>query len=156
VKPLPELVAAEPAAPAPPVGSVAERFAAFMRPGALALAALPPLGLGAGVLLAVAATWELTSWKWRAVRRCHLIQPMPPRGAAADAACAREGLRYGARCVGACWAPMLAMVAAGHLAVGLMALLTLVLSAEKIVVRSARLRGPAAAALAGAAVLALL
>jgi predicted metal-binding membrane protein len=51
---------------------------------------------------------------------------------------------------------MLAMVAAGHLALGLMALVTLVMSAEKIVVRSARLRGPAAAVLAGAAVLALL
>jgi predicted metal-binding membrane protein len=124
--------------------------------GALALAALPPLGLGAGVLLALAAAWELTPWKWRAVRRSHLIEPMPPRGAAADAACAREGLRHGVRCVGACWAPMLAMVAAGHLALGLMALLTLLMSAERIVVRSARLRGPAAAALAGAAVLALL
>jgi predicted metal-binding membrane protein len=124
--------------------------------GALALAALPPLGRGAGVVLAVAAAWELTPWKWRAVRRCHLIEPMPPRGAAADAACARGGLGYGARCIGACWAPMLAMAAAGHLALGLMALLTLVLSAEKIVVRSARLRGSAAAVLAGAAVLALL
>lgn len=124
--------------------------------GALALAALPPLGLGAAVLLAFAAAWELTPWKWHAVRRCHLIEPLPPRGAPADAACAREGLRYGGRCVGACWAPMLAMAAAGHLALGLMALLTLVLSTEKIVVRSARLRGPAAAVLAGAAVLALL
>ena len=48
--------------------------------GALALAALPPLGLGAAVLLAFAAAWELTPWKWHAVRRCHLIEPLPPRG----------------------------------------------------------------------------
>jgi len=44
--PLPPLVAAEPApAAAPPAASVAERLAAFMRPGPLTLAALPPLSL---------------------------------------------------------------------------------------------------------------
>ena len=44
--PLPPLVAAEPASAAvPPAASVAERLAAFMRPGSLTLAALPPLSL---------------------------------------------------------------------------------------------------------------
>jgi predicted metal-binding membrane protein len=124
--------------------------------GKLALAALPSLGLGVSVLLALAAAWELSSWKWRAVRRCHLTRALPPRGARADAACAREGLRYGTRCVASCWPAMLAMAAAGHLALGLMALLTIVVTAEKIVVRSARLRAPAAALLAGAAAGALL
>jgi predicted metal-binding membrane protein len=124
--------------------------------GWLALGALPLLGLGSGVLLAAAAAWELTPWKWRAVRRCHLIEPLPPRGSHADAACAREGFRYGSRCVTSCWAAMLAMAAAGHLALGLMALLALVATAEKLVVRSARLRGPAVALLAGAAAVALL
>lgn len=124
--------------------------------GALALAALPLLGVGAGVLLAAAAAWELTRGKWRALRRCHLLEPLPPRGNRADAACAGQGLRYGARCVTSCWAPMLAMAAAGHLAVALMALLTVVITVEKTVVRSARLRSPAAATLAGAAVVALL
>jgi predicted metal-binding membrane protein len=124
--------------------------------GALALAALPLLGLGAGVLLAAAAVWELGAVKWRAVRRCHLIEPLPPRGTRADAACARAGLRYATRCVASCWPLMLAMAAAGHLALGVMALGTVVVTAEKIVVRSARLRGPAAAVLAGAAVVALL
>ena len=109
----------------------------------------------AGALLALAAVWELTAWKWRAVRRCHLIEVLPPHGAKADAACAREGLRYGWRCVVSCWPLMLTMAAAGHQAVALMALLTVVVAAEKIVVRSARLRAPAAAALAGAALLAL-
>ena len=43
---LPPLRAAEPAAAAmPPAASVAERLAAFMRPGSLTLAALPPLSL---------------------------------------------------------------------------------------------------------------
>ena len=110
---------------------------------------------GVGVLLALAAVWQLTPWKWRAVRRCHLIEALPPRGARADAACARAGLRYGGRCLASCWPLMLAMAAAGHQAVALMALATVVVAAEKIVVRSARLRAPAAALLAGAALLAL-
>jgi hypothetical protein len=42
------------------------------------------------------------------------------------------------------------------MALGLMALATVVMTAEKIVVRSARLRGAAAAVLGGAAVVALL
>lgn len=108
-----------------------------------------------GALLALAAVWELTAWKWRAVRRCHLVEALPPHGARADAACARAGLRYGWRCVVSCWPLMLAMAAAGHQAVALMALMTVVVAAEKIVVGSARLRAPAAAALAGAALLAL-
>lgn len=124
--------------------------------GALALAALPSAGVDVAMLLAVAAGWELSSWKWRAVRRCHLTRALPPRGARADAACAREGLRYGARCVASCWPAMLAMAAAGHLALGLMALLAVVVTVEKIVVRSARLRAPAAGLLAGAAAVALL
>jgi len=45
MKPLPPLLAAEPAPAAPPAASVGERLAAFMRPGALTLAALPPLSL---------------------------------------------------------------------------------------------------------------
>ncbi len=124
--------------------------------GALALAALPTLGLGVGVLVAAASAWELSPFKWRAVRRCHLIDPLPPRGSRADAACARAGFRYARRCVASCWPLMLAMAAAGHLALGLMALATVVVTAEKTVSRSARLRGPAAALLAGAAVVVLL
>jgi predicted metal-binding membrane protein len=117
--------------------------------GAVALAVAGAASVS--VLLAVAAAWELTAWKWRAVRRCHLIEALPPRGARADAACARAGLKYGSRCLVSCWPLMLAMAAAGHQAVALMAVLTVIVAAEKIVVRSARLRGPAAAVLAAAA-----
>jgi hypothetical protein len=46
-------------------------------------------------------------------------------------------------------------LAAAAAATGAWALLTAIVAAEKIVVRSARLRGPAAALLAGAALLAL-
>ena len=54
-----------------------------------------------------------------------------------------------------CWPLMLAMAAASHQAVALMAVLAVVFAAEKILVRSARLRWPAAAVLAAAALLAL-
>lgn len=123
--------------------------------GVVALAAVRILGVGPGILLACAAAWELTAWKWRAVRRCHLIEALPPRGARADAASTRAGLRYGSRCVASCWPLMLAMAAAGHQAMALMALLTLMVATEKIVVRSARLRAPAAAVLAAAALVAI-
>ena len=123
--------------------------------GVVALAFTAGTGLGAGIALALAAVWELSPQKWRAVRRCHLVEALPPRGLQADAACGRAGLRYGWRCIVACWPLMLAMAAAGHQALALMALLTAIVAAEKIVLRSARLRGPAAALLAGAALLAL-
>lgn len=124
--------------------------------GAVALAVVPVVGLGAGSLLAGAAAWELTAWKWRAVRRCHLIEPLPPRGRRADLACAAAGCRYAGGCLLSCWPMMLAMAAAGHGALALMVVLAGVATAEKLVVRSARLRAPAAALLAGAALGAVL
>lgn len=120
-----------------------------------AVAIVVATGASVAALLVLAAAWELTAWKWRAVRRCHLIEALPPRGSRADAACARAGLRYGTRCVVSCWPLMLAMVAAAHQAIALMALLTIVVAAEKTLVRSARLRVPVAAALAAAALAAL-
>ena len=123
--------------------------------GALAISFVDRTGLVAGVALLLAAAWELSSPKWRAVRRCHLVEALPPRGLQADAACGRAGLRYGWRCIGACWPLMLAMAAAGHQALALMALLTAIVAAEKIAVRSARLRVPLAGVLAAAALVAL-
>ena len=102
-----------------------------------------------------AVAWELSPQKWRAVRRCHLVEALPPRGLQADGACGRAGLRYGWRCMVACWPLMLAMAAAGHQALALMALLTAIVAAEKIMVRSARLRVPLAGVLAAAALVAL-
>jgi predicted metal-binding membrane protein len=55
----------------------------------------------------------------------------------------------------ACWPLMLAMAAAGHQALALMALLTAIVAVEKIAVRSARLRVPLAGVLAAAALVAV-
>jgi predicted metal-binding membrane protein len=114
---------------------------------------------GAAVLpaaLAAGAVWQLTPWKWRAVRACHLLPQLPPRGTRADAACAVAGATYGRRCLLACWPPMLGMAVAGHGSVVLMGLLTALVSAEKLAARPGRLAVPGAVALAAAAVTSLL
>jgi predicted metal-binding membrane protein len=96
------------------------------------------LGIGAeslaGAVLAGAALWELLPWKWRALRACHISAPLPPCGSKADLACTEAGLRYGRWCVVACWPMMLVMAIVGHEAVVLMAILSLIVAAEMIVV----------------------
>ena len=115
-------------------------------PGVEAAALLP-------AALATAAAWQLTPQKWYAARACHLLPPLPPRGVKADVACSAVALRYGSQCVVSCWPTMLAMVAAGHEHLGLMALLTAIVVAEKVAARPRRLAVPTAVVLAGAAVI---
>jgi predicted metal-binding membrane protein len=129
--------------------------------GALAAVAIAlgegSLGVAKGELLAATlvagALWELSPAKWRAVRACHLVAPLPPRGRKADLGCVRAGAVYGRRCVTACWAVMLAMAVAAHTALGLMVLLAVVVAAEKLLASSARLALPLAGALAYAALI---
>lgn len=131
-------------------------WAAF---GAAAFAVIAGAEAGLGVpedallvaVLLLAATWELTAPKWRSVRACHRVAPLPPRGARADRACLRAGVVYGRRCVTGCWAAMLAMAVAGHASMGLMVLLAAIVAAEKLLVRSARFALPLAGLLAYAA-----
>lgn len=122
-------------------GFVAAVFVA----GAERLIGIGPGGL-AGAVLAGAALWELSPWKWRALRACHISAPLPPHGSKADLACIVAGLRYGRSCLVACWPMMLAMAVVGHEALALMAVLSLIVAAEKLVVRASRL-APAAAAM---------
>jgi predicted metal-binding membrane protein len=115
------------------------------------------VGVGSPALLAgalvVAGAWELTPAKRRALRACHLSRPILPRGWRADAGCARAGLLYGRRCVVACWALMVVMVAPGHVSFPLMLLLAAIIGAEKLLVRGPRLTAAAAPVLLGAAFL---
>lgn len=122
---------------------------------ALAVAGGEPRVLLACVL-AVAAAWELTPAKWRAVRSCHLSAPLPPHGARADAACVRAGAVYGRRCVASCWPAMLAMAIAGHAAIVLMVVLTAAICAEKLLARPARIAVPVTAVFSGEALIALI
>ena len=90
--------------------------------GVLALAserlARETLGLDRRVLLplalAVAAVWQITRVKRRALFRCRRTVPLPPVGLRADAGCARFALQQGWRCMTSCWALMAVMAVVGH------------------------------------------
>jgi predicted metal-binding membrane protein len=62
----------------------------------------------------LAALWQLTPIKRRALRGCHRTLPLAPRGWRADGDAVRYGLAIGGRCVASCWALMLACTLAGH------------------------------------------
>jgi predicted metal-binding membrane protein len=65
--------------------------------------------------LMTAAAWQLTAAKRRALNTCHLAIPLPAFGRQADLSCARFGLLQSWRCLGSCWALMLAMTLDGGL-----------------------------------------
>jgi predicted metal-binding membrane protein len=99
-----------------------------------------------GGSLLVAAVWELTPAKTRALKACHRTIPLPPDGRKADRACVKLGLQYGKSCFRACWALMLPMALVGHVGAFLMLLLTGVAVAEEVLRKGYRL-APAAAVL---------
>lgn len=100
--------------------------------------------LGGSLLLA--ALWELTPHKKRAVKACHRTIPLPPDGGKADRACMRLGLRYGNAGFKSCWALMLPMALVHPAGVALMLLLTAIAVVEEAAVKGYRL-APGAAVL---------
>jgi predicted metal-binding membrane protein len=125
--------------------------------GALALALLAPLrSVPAGALLAaaltLAAAWQLTLPKRRALSACHRSSALPPRGWRATAGVLRFGVRNGCACLASCWALMLVMaVATSGQALWSLALAG-VISAEKLM-RTPRRATRGTAVLLGAAAL---
>ncbi|HEY2767000.1 MAG TPA: DUF2182 domain-containing protein [Solirubrobacteraceae bacterium] len=124
--------------------------------GVLALGALAWTGRVRSAIvlafaLAVAAAWQLTDHKLRALRACHRSSPLPPRGWRASAGVARFGLRNGGACLGSCWAIMLvgALATSGRLL--WMLALTALVCAEKLSNRPLRATRRTAALLAGGA-----
>jgi predicted metal-binding membrane protein len=122
--------------------------------------ALETLNLDAPVLLAatltLAAGWQLTRGKRRALLACRRTVPLPPIGRRADAGCARFALRQGRRCVASCWALMAVMLAVQQAAVLWMLALTALMAGEELTRPGQRGRGLlplSAAALATAAAL---
>jgi predicted metal-binding membrane protein len=85
----------------------------------------------------VAAAWQLSPIKWRALRGCDRTIPLSPRGWRADRDCVRYGWLVGGQCLLSCWALMLACMLAGH---GVLALagVTIVTVAERYAVRPDR------------------
>jgi predicted metal-binding membrane protein len=114
------------------------------------------LGVGDRVLLAlalaVAAGWQLTRAKRRALFACGRTVPLPPAGRRADAGCVRFALLQAWRCVRSCWAIMLVMVVVCHAGLAWMVALTALVVAEELTIRGRRLTRPAAALLAAAAI----
>jgi predicted metal-binding membrane protein len=86
---------------------------------------------------AIAAVWQLTPIRRRALRACQRTMPLAPVGWRADADCVRFGCTIGARCVTTCWALMLACTLAGH-SVPAMACVALVSAADRWVPGSPR------------------
>lgn len=68
----------------------------------------------AGMGFAVAAGWQLTPTKRRALRSCHRTMPLVPHGWRADRDCLRYGWMIGGGCLISCWALMAACAFAGH------------------------------------------
>lgn len=61
-------------------------------------------------VLALAAAWQLTPFKRRALRGCHRSVPLPLRGWRAEKGTIWFGMRNGLSCVGSCWCLMLVML----------------------------------------------
>jgi predicted metal-binding membrane protein len=81
--------------------------------------------------LAVAAAWQLTGFKRRALSDCHRPSPLPPRGWRATAGVLRFAARNGLACVRSCWALMLAMTLARSMPVFWMVAITGIVTVEK-------------------------
>jgi predicted metal-binding membrane protein len=101
-------------------------------------------------VLMVAAVWQLTRTKRRALLACRRTVSLPPRGSRADAACVRFGLRQARRCVVSCWPLMLLMVVLPASAVW-MVVLAFVMYAEERTRIGRRMVRPLAGLLAAAA-----
>jgi predicted metal-binding membrane protein len=106
--------------------------------------------------LALAAAWQLTREKRRAVLACTRTVPLPPSGLRADVACARFALKGAYRCMRSCWALMVVMAVVGPFGLAWMAALTGLILIEERTLMGRRLLRPSGGVLAlGAALVAL-
>jgi predicted metal-binding membrane protein len=79
----------------------------------LAVAPTPDGRLGA-IGFVLAALWQVTPFKRRALRRCHRTMPLAADGWRADRDCFVFGCARGQDCLIGCWAMMLAVMFADH------------------------------------------
>jgi len=92
---------------------------------------LSGLASGAGLIgCALAALWQVSAPKERAVNRCHGTVPLRPGGCAADRDAIRFGLLHGSRCVRACLPTMVLPLLGSH-GIGAMAVILAILLAER-------------------------
>jgi predicted metal-binding membrane protein len=129
--------------------------------GALAFAALKGTGrladssagaakwLGVGIF-AVAGLYQLSPWKMKALAHCRMSMHRSEHPNVASSVAA--GASDGAICVGCCWALMAVFFAVGVMNLLAMALLAIVIFAEKILPRPRLVAGVAGIAFLGLAV----
>ena len=86
-----------------------------------------PLLLAAGIAL----LWQASPWKQACLGRCRGRPLLAPSGLAADRDALRFGLGHGFWCAGACWAMMAVPLVAGRAHLPAMALVALLLFAER-------------------------
>jgi predicted metal-binding membrane protein len=143
-------------------GFAAVYVAIWVAFGAVVVAAAPAwAGLdrttAAAGALALAAVWQLTPFKLRALRDCHRPSPLPPTGRRATAGMVRFAVRNGGACVRSCWAMMLAMAVTATATTFWMVAITGLVLVEKLAPKPRQATRTAAVALAlGAAVVAAL
>ncbi len=98
----------------------------------VAQAGSPAAGATAFVL---AAAWQLSPQKRRALTACHRTVPLAPRGWRADRDCLLYGWTIGRSCLVSCAGLMLACVLAGH-SLPVMVVATAVAGTERVSVRA--------------------
>jgi predicted metal-binding membrane protein len=103
------------------------------------------------VALALAAGWQLTVQKRRALRDCHRPSAPPPRGWRATRGVLSFASRNGSACMRSCWAMMLAMGVASSMMVFWMVALTGIVLTEKLATKPRQATRLAAALLAAGA-----
>jgi predicted metal-binding membrane protein len=105
----------------------------------------------AALLILAAGVYELSPWKQACLRNCVSVAGSESRSAGAFES-ARLGLRYGAFCLGCCWALMTLLFVAGLMNLLWVALIALWLTAEKLLPwggRLARVAGVGLTAMGG-------
>lgn len=127
--------------------------------GALALAALDLIrrqtqisraSLGV-LLLLLAAGWETTPWKLRAIRTRHLLLPLPLTTRAADRACAAAAVRHASWCLASCLPLMLALAENSWIDITVMAVLTALITTQSLARSPASTRIPITATISAIA-----
>lgn len=108
--------------------------------------------LAAAAALALAALWQLTPAKHRALQACHRTRPLPPKGWRATAGVADFGLHNGAACLASCWALMLTTAFVGLPKLAWMAALTALITAERLSLKPRRASRRIGIALGAAAI----
>jgi predicted metal-binding membrane protein len=108
-------------------------------------------GAVSATALALAAGWQLTVHKRRALRDCHRPSPLPPHGWRATAGVIRFASLNSLACLRSCWAMMVAMGVASSMMLIWMIAITGIVTTEKLAQKPRRATHASTAVLAAGA-----